>query len=128
MKPYIFFILVLLLATMTSAEDMYNMTEMDNADNIYEYILALDSTILVGVPNPVGIIIIIIVFALGFIVNSVNSNGSLFAGLLAGSFIASLTGIILLPLQLLSFDIYVVVLIITAISVFVSLVFGKGGG
>ena len=125
MKPHIF-ILALLLMTVVSAEDMYNMTSMDNANNIYEYIIAMDTTIDSGVPHPMGIVFMLIVFSMGFIVNGLNT-GNLYAGMLAGSFIAVLSGVILLPLGLLDFNVFVIALIIAAVSVAITLIIGKGG-
>ena len=126
MKLNIFIVMGLLLMSLTSAEDMYNLTAMDNANNIYEYITAMDSTIDTGIPHPVGVVFMLITFSIGFIVNGLNT-GNLYAGMLAGSFIAVLSGVILLPLGLLDFNVFVIALIIAAVSVALTLIIGKGG-
>lgn len=126
MKPTFLFIISLILVSLVSAEDMYNLTAMDNANNIYEYITAMDSTIDTGIPHPIGVVFMLVVFSIGFIVNGLNT-GNIYAGLLSGSFIAVLSGVILLPLGLLDFNIFVIALIITALSIAVTLIIGKGG-
>lgn len=103
-----------ILAAYGSAQ-LYNTTNLTNANNFYDQALALND-ITAGL---VGYSIILVVTGITFIITA--SNFDTLAGLGAGSFIGALTSTILLPLGLISFNTYQLTLIITGISVVLSM-------
>lgn len=102
---------------------LYNTTEIENSNNIYEFIKGVDKTLDMGFPNPIGVAIILIMFGVGFSIGL--RNGELIHGMLSGCFISALSGLLLLPLNILSFEVYVVVIIISAVVVFFSILSKK---
>lgn len=113
MKIWIYIVMFIILLSLVYGQ--YNTTGLDNADNFFEFTSALND--LVG--DWIGIGLMIMVFVITY-VSITTRYSDVLAGFGAGSFIAGLSGVILLPLGLISFDIYKVVLLIAAVSVMVS--------
>ena len=105
----------------------YNETDISGANNIYEFTLAVDKTTSTTGLNTgiIGIGILLIVFVIAFVITSVNTFNGI-AGLAVASWITALVGMILLPLGMISFDIYIYVLILVSLSTFLAILFSKG--
>ncbi len=112
----------LLLVSMVLADDLYNLTALDNSNNIFEYTLALNTIS----NNAIGLGFLLIVFAVSFMMN-IGNTGNIFAGLNAAGFITALSATILLPLGLITWTYYQVVVVIAAIAVILSYWFGTRG-
>lgn len=122
MRKAIYIMLGLLLVTCAAAvDDLYNMTALDNTNNIFEFAVAINT-----ISNyAIGYGILIIVFAIAFMVNMGNT-GTVWGGLAAGSFIGLLSATIMLPLGLITFLAYEYVFVIAVFSLIVSLWFARG--
>jgi hypothetical protein len=117
MKSYIFILITLIMVIAVSSQP-YNTTLLEDAENPYEYSLAIN-TLLEGI---IGIAFLLIVFVVAFSVNS--ANGGMYDGLLAAGWITSLSAVILLPLGFISNHIFGFVIVLTALISAMSYFFG----
>lgn len=114
---FVIFIFFLLITETTDADQLYNTTNLTNANNIYEQAVALNE-ILGG--NILGLGIQLIVIVITFTIVSGNT-GEVLAGTGAAGFIGALSATMLLPLRLISFQVYEISLLIAGVSVALSL-------
>lgn len=122
MKPTIYIAMLLVLISLTYAvDDLYNMTDLDNTNNFYEYTVALNTIS----HNSIGLSILLIVYSIAFMVNFGNT-GNIWGGLVAGAFIGMLSATILLSLDLIIFNHYLYIMGIGIISGIVAFLFARG--
>lgn len=110
-------VMVFFLFIQVAQAQLHNTTALDNADNIYEYAVALNPL----VDNYIGVGILLMVFMITFVISSGRLQ-DIIVGFGAGSFITALSATILLPLELIGFKVYTTVLLITGISVFAAII------
>ncbi len=106
---------MILLASTVSAQ-VYDTTNITAANSIYELTKALNDL----TEGTVGIGFVLVVFVITFIITSANTGNPL-SGLSAGSFIATLTSLIFMPLELVGFPVFLLCLLSLAGSVSVTL-------
>jgi hypothetical protein len=94
---------------------LYNTTNMTNADNILDQAVALN----VHVNYFIGLGIIISVFTITFVI--ISGNYDAIAGLGSASFISLISATMLLPLNLIHFNIWSKVAIINGVSIAIAL-------
>ena len=115
MRTKLLFILcmILLVSSVTAQYDTTNITE---SNSIYDLTKALNDL----TEGTVGIGFVLVVFVITFIVTTANTGNAL-SGLSAGSFIATLTSLIFMPLNLVGFPVFLLSLLALAGSVSVRL-------
>lgn len=111
--------LVLLLCISSVGAELYNMTNITNADGLYEQTKALNA----HVNSLIGLGIIATVWVVTFVL--IMSIRGVLAGMAAGSFIGLLSATMLLPLELIGFNIYTYLLLILGGVMFVSLIINR---
>lgn len=121
MKKATCLIMFVLLIGIALADDIYNTSNLDSSENLYDYTKSANDLVdgLIGF----GILLIAFIIPTAMILNT---NGGVFYAASIGGFFASITGIILLPLQLIEGHIIGYVIALTGVFFFLSYVF-KGG-
>lgn len=108
----IFALLIFVIVLPSVFSQPFNTSGIDNADNIFEFASELNT--LVG--GIVGIGLLLTAFVITFSVVSQRYLDPL-AGFGAGSFITVLSATLFMPLGLIGFNIYKIVLLISGISI-----------
>ena len=105
-------------------EDLYNMTALDNTNNIFEYIILLNTLSNYNI----GYALILIIFSVVFSVQMSNT-GNILGGAAAAAFFTMLSATIFLPLTIIDWTAYQIVFILGVFIIIFSFWFGvKGGG
>lgn len=116
MRKSTYLVMFLLLVSFSHA-DLYNTTLLDDADNLLQTTQALNTI----VKDFIGLGFLLAVFLITTIIVS-QRNLDMIAGLGAGSFITAISAIILLPLGLIGFHIFRIVLLGTGAIVAVTFI------
>jgi len=110
-KIIILFIIGLLLLVNVASANVFNDTALDNANDIYGQTKELNN-LLNGI---VGIGFILAIFSITFALITSNT-GNMLSGLTAASFWATFTGMVFLPLDLIGFSVFQILLLMFGIS------------
>lgn len=122
-KPKYLFIFALLLCSIATADDLYNLTSLDNANNIYEYIYNMNLI----TDYYIGYAILIMSFGIVFFI-TYSGTANFLNALSAGSFFTLLSGSMLLPLGIIDWTSYMFAFIVLVFSVLISVWFGARSG
>ena len=106
MKRTTFILLLIVLCTSVSAQ-LYDIGNLTNATDIYQQSVELN----VITNGLVGVGFILTTFAITFVLTSINTGDGL-SGIVAGSFIATVGSVILLPLELIGMSVFTMSLIL----------------
>lgn len=115
MKQSIYLIMFMLVVNLVNA-DLYNTTNLTNANNIYEQGKALNDI----TDGLLGIGLLLIVFTIAT-VTVIRNTGDAVTGLGAGSFITALSATMLLPLGFIAWNYYQISILVLGVAVVLAL-------
>ena len=117
MKLLNFLFVFVLLSCSVLGDDLYNTSALDDSNNIYEYAVNLNTI----TEDGIGLAILMIVSVIAFTV-----AGGSYQGIAAASFFSGLIATILLPLGMIPFAYYELVLVLDGVGMIMVFLFGRG--